>query len=45
MTDVSADSVYEFTFICMFFECTVNKDARQSMASDVSVCVDSVMDC
>ena len=24
--------------------CTVNKDARQSMASDVSVCVDSVMD-
>ena len=26
-------------------ECTVNKDARQSIASDVSVCVDSVMDC
>ena len=27
------------------FGYTVNKDARQSMASDVFVCVDSVMDC
>ena len=48
MTDVDADAVHDFTFGCLFssmqwITCILgNKNAKRSMASDISVSVDLV---